>query len=122
MQVQVRKRDLGRLRPSLHIRLAKRLVGINLCFAKLLLENGCNVLIADLALRPEAQEVVNSYSAQSNTLNRAVFQKTDVVDWEQLESMFEVAVREFGEVDIVCPGAGIYEPVRRASPDLMRWS
>ncbi|KAK9618583.1 hypothetical protein V6Z96_000576 [Aspergillus fumigatus] len=24
--------------------------------------------------------------------------------------MFEVAVREFGDVDIVCPGAGIYEP------------
>ncbi|KAF7164386.1 hypothetical protein CNMCM5623_008974 [Aspergillus felis] len=85
--------------------------GINLCFAKLLLENGCNVLIADLALRPEAQEVVTNYSDQSDTPNRAVFQKTDVVDWEQLERMFEVAVREFGDVDIVCPGAGIYEPI-----------
>ncbi|KAG2018930.1 hypothetical protein GB937_005568 [Aspergillus fischeri] len=84
--------------------------GINLCFAKILLENGCNVLIADLALRPEAQEVVNNYSSQSNTPNRAVFQRTDVVDWEQLERMFEVAVREFGDVNIVCPGAGIYEP------------
>ncbi|KAH1522150.1 hypothetical protein KXV52_002139 [Aspergillus fumigatus] len=84
--------------------------GINLCFAKLLLENGCNVLIADLALRPEAQEVVNYYSSQPSRPNRAVFQKTDVVDWEQLERMFEVAVREFGDVDIVCPGAGIYEP------------
>ncbi|KAF7118476.1 hypothetical protein CNMCM5793_008002 [Aspergillus hiratsukae] len=84
--------------------------GINFCFAKLLLENGCNVLIADLALRPEAQEVVNSYSGQSNTPNRAVFQKTDVVGWGQLERMFEVAIKEFGEVDIVCPGAGIYEP------------
>ncbi|KAH2040828.1 hypothetical protein KXV43_006603 [Aspergillus fumigatus] len=84
--------------------------GINLCFAKLLLENGCNVLIADLALRPEAQEVVNYYSSQPSRPNRAVFQKTDVVDWEQLERMFEVAVREFGDVDIVCPSAGIYEP------------
>jgi NAD(P)-dependent dehydrogenase (short-subunit alcohol dehydrogenase family) len=25
--------------------------------------------------------------------------------------MFEVAEREFGEIDIVCPGAGVYEPV-----------
>lgn len=86
-------------------------VGINLAFAKLLLENGCNVLIADLALRPEAQVVVDKYSTASSR-PRAVFQKTDVIDWKQLEQMIEVAEREFGEIDIVCPGAGIYEPVR----------
>lgn len=85
--------------------------GINLSFAKLLLENGCNVLIADLGLRPEAQAVINQYSANSSFSSRAVFQKTDVIDWVQLERMFEVAEREFGEIDIVCPGAGVYEPV-----------
>ncbi|KAG2414480.1 hypothetical protein HFD88_003671 [Aspergillus terreus] len=83
--------------------------GINLAFAKLLLGNGCNVLIAELALRPEAQVVVDKYSTASSR-PRAVFQKTDVIDWKQLEQMFEVAEREFGEIDIVCPGAGIYEP------------
>ncbi|OJJ48403.1 hypothetical protein ASPZODRAFT_62637 [Penicilliopsis zonata CBS 506.65] len=81
--------------------------GINLSFAKLLLENGCNVLIADLGLRPEAQAVVDKYSSG---LPRAIFQQTDVIEWPQLEKMFEVAEQEFGEVDIVCPGAGIYEP------------
>lgn len=75
----------------------------------MLLENGCNVLIADLALRPEAKEVVDRYSTSTP---RAVFQKTDVVSWEQLEKMFERAEKEFGEIDVVCPGAGIYEPVR----------
>ncbi|PWY96399.1 hypothetical protein BO94DRAFT_552036 [Aspergillus sclerotioniger CBS 115572] len=83
--------------------------GINLSFAKLLLENGCNVLIADLALRPEAQVIVDQYSTRSKT-SRALFQKTDVTDWKQLERMFEVAEQEFGEIDIVCPGAGIFEP------------
>jgi NAD(P)-dependent dehydrogenase (short-subunit alcohol dehydrogenase family) len=83
--------------------------GINLSFAKQLLENGCNVLIADLALRPEAQSLVDQYTAK---IPRAVFQRTDVREWKQLEQMFEVAEKEFGEVDIVCPGAGIYEPVR----------
>ncbi|KAF9891235.1 hypothetical protein FE257_004799 [Aspergillus nanangensis] len=83
--------------------------GINLSFAKLLLENGCNVLIADLALRPEAKLVVDQYSAPSSR-SKAVFQQTDVTDWKQLERMFEVAEKEFGELDIVCPGAGIYEP------------
>ncbi|KAL2001838.1 hypothetical protein VTN02DRAFT_1129 [Thermoascus thermophilus] len=84
--------------------------GINLSFAKHLLEHGCNVLIADLSLRPEAQAVVNQYSANSSFSSRAVFQKTDVTAWVQLERMFEVAEREFGEIDIVCPGAGVYEP------------
>lgn len=84
--------------------------GINLSFAKLLLDNGCNVLIADLALRPEAQVIVDKHTPQT-TSSRAVFQKTDVTDWIQLERMFEVAEREFGEIDIVCPGAGVYEPV-----------
>lgn len=85
--------------------------GINLAFATLLLENGCNVLIADLALRPEARVVVDKYSSRSGSA-RAVFQKTNVIEWAQLEEMFVVAEREFGEVDIVCPGAGVYEEVR----------
>jgi NAD(P)-dependent dehydrogenase (short-subunit alcohol dehydrogenase family) len=66
------------------------------------------VLIADLALRPEAKALVETYSTGSP---RAIFQKTDVCEWLQLERMFEVAEREFGEIDIVCPGAGVYEPV-----------
>lgn len=83
-------------------------VGINLSFAKLLVENGCNVLIADLALRAEAKVLVEKNPTGPG---RVVFQKTDVTDWMQLERMFEVAEREFGEIDIVCPGAGVYEPV-----------
>ncbi|KAJ5689210.1 hypothetical protein N7462_003602 [Penicillium macrosclerotiorum] len=81
--------------------------GINFAYAKLLVENGCNVLIADIALRPEAKVLVEEHSTGSP---RAIFQKTDVRDWVQLERMFEVAEREFGEIDIVCPGAGVYEP------------
>ena len=82
--------------------------GINLAFAKLLVENGCNIVIADLALRPEAKVLVDKHTSGPV---RAVFQQTDVTDWIQLERMFEVAEREFGTIDIVCPGAGIYEPV-----------
>lgn len=82
--------------------------GINLCFAKLLISKGCNVVFADLSLRPEAQEVVNAYSKGSP---RAIFQQTDVRSWEELDRMFEVCKKEFSGVDIVCPGAGVYEPV-----------
>ncbi|KAF2015618.1 NAD(P)-binding protein [Aaosphaeria arxii CBS 175.79] len=87
--------------------------GINFSFAALLLSRGCSVLIADIALRPEAKELVEKYSAGGDKKEgeaRAVFQETDVTQWTQLERMFEVAQREFGGVDVVCPGAGIYDP------------
>lgn len=33
-----------------------------------------------------------------------------MTDWTQLELMFSTAIKEFGHVDIVCAGAGIFEP------------
>ncbi|KAL9595322.1 MAG: hypothetical protein Q9219_006518 [cf. Caloplaca sp. 3 TL-2023] len=84
--------------------------GINLAFARLLLRKECNVLFADRALRPEAKEVVAAHSRPTHDQARAVFQETDVREWPQLERMFHRATKEFGGVDIVCPGAGVYEP------------
>lgn len=83
------------------------LSGINFCFARLLLDRGVNVLFADLALRAEAKEVVDAHSKGAP---RAVYQKTDVTSWSDLSRMFEVAHGEFGSIDIVCPGAGVFEP------------
>lgn len=40
------------------------------------------------------------------------FYKADASDWGQLEASFDVYDREVGGVPyIVCPGAGLYEPV-----------
>ncbi|KAI9843293.1 MAG: hypothetical protein M1837_006508 [Sclerophora amabilis] len=87
-----------------------RLLGINLAFASLLLSKGCNVIFADLSLRPEAADVVSAYSTSSDHKARAIFQQTDVTDWGQLSSLFALATSEFGGANIVCPGAGVYEP------------
>lgn len=76
-------------------------------FARLLLQHGSNVLFADIALRPEAQELIKQYQS---TANKAVFQKTDVASWSDLNDMFQAAEHHFGSVDIVCPGAGVFEP------------
>ena len=84
--------------------------GINFCFAKLLLSKGCNVVIADIALRPEAEALLSKYPLASAGA-KAVFQQTNVADWAQLDRMFEIAIEHFGGADIVCPGAGVYEPV-----------
>ncbi|QDS69585.1 hypothetical protein FKW77_008363 [Venturia effusa] len=81
--------------------------GINYSFAKLLLSKGCSVLIADIALRPEAQKLIDEHSTGSP---RAVYHKTDVTDWPQLESAFQTCIKEFGGIDIACPGAGVFEP------------
>lgn len=93
-------------------------LGINLSFARALLSKHCNVLFADLVLRPEAQELVSSHANNSQSPAKAVFQKTDVRDWQHLERMFHVARKDFGGADIVCPGAGVYEPVSPLSPPL----
>lgn len=84
------------------------ILGINLCFARLLIEKGCNVAIVDIKLRAEAQELVDRYYASRPGV---IFIKTDVAHWDQLQHAMDVCEATFGEIDIVCPGAGIFEPV-----------
>ncbi|KAL9617941.1 MAG: hypothetical protein Q9160_007307 [Pyrenula sp. 1 TL-2023] len=85
--------------------------GINFCLANLLLTRGTSVLIADLALRPEAEKLLERYSDdQSTSSPRALFHQTNVRSWTSLESAFSAAVSAFGQVDLVVPGAGVYEP------------
>ncbi|CAM1507448.1 Fc.00g070890.m01.CDS01 [Cosmosporella sp. VM-42] len=84
--------------------------GLNLALATKLLSKGCNVLLADLGLRPESKKVVESHAQATESRGRAVFQQTDVTSWEQLERMFSRAETEFGSIDIVVAGAGVFEP------------
>ncbi|ODA76855.1 hypothetical protein RJ55_07371 [Drechmeria coniospora] len=82
--------------------------GIGLAFAELLLDKGCNVLFADIALRPEAKTVVEKHAGGGGP--RAVFVQTDVRCWPQLRRVLDKAVAEFGSFDIICPAAGVFEP------------
>ncbi|KAF4338408.1 15-hydroxyprostaglandin dehydrogenase [Fusarium beomiforme] len=84
--------------------------GICLAFAKQLLENGCSVVIADLKLHPEAEALVNKWTATDPSKPTVYFRRTDVSDWAQLSSLWDEALAKLGQVDIVCNGAGIYEP------------
>lgn len=73
------------------------------------------MVLADLSLRSEAHEVVQSYSNNSGNLTatnkaQAVFQRTDVSSWVDLSEAFNVAKARFNAVDIVCAGAGVFEP------------
>ncbi|KAF4969528.1 hypothetical protein FSARC_3258 [Fusarium sarcochroum] len=85
--------------------------GINLHFVRILLEHGCSVLIADLKLRPEAEELLEQYpfpAAEGKA--GAFFQETNVTSWPQLTATWKTALEKFPSVDIVIPGAGLFEP------------
>lgn len=66
------------------------------------------MVIGDLSLRPEAQRLVDDYNQGDGP--KAVFVKTDVTSWSDLTNLFRKAEEAFGTFDIVCPGAGIFEP------------
>lgn len=68
------------------------------------------MIIADLKLRPEAREVLLKYSNREAGEPSAVFQAVDLADWGQISSMWKAALQTFPQIDIVCNGAGIYEP------------
>ncbi|EXJ73916.1 uncharacterized protein A1O5_02210 [Cladophialophora psammophila CBS 110553] len=88
--------------------------GICLSFVQHLYRAGCNVLVCDLGLHREALawlDTIPKDIADPSSGPRVVFFKTDVSDWKQLEQAFEGYAREFGGVpDVLCPGAGVYEP------------
>lgn len=86
--------------------------GITLEYVKLLLAKGCSVVAGDLALRPEAEEVAKSYPHPAAEPGKAsfVFQKTDVTSFKELDALWKTAVSTFPQVDLVVPGAGVYEP------------
>lgn len=84
--------------------------GINLAFTKLLYEKGCSVVIADLRLHHSAKAFLDTIPGDART--KVLFRPTDVTVWRELEEVFQFTQARLGTApDIVCPGAGIFEPV-----------
>ncbi|KAF4997113.1 hypothetical protein FDECE_12190 [Fusarium decemcellulare] len=84
--------------------------GICLSFVKQLLDGGCSVVMADVKLLPEAQELLDKWAARDGKKPAAYYHKTDISDWAQLSSLWETSLEKLGQIDILCNGAGIYEP------------
>jgi NAD(P)-dependent dehydrogenase (short-subunit alcohol dehydrogenase family) len=82
--------------------------GIGFEFVKLLNSKDCNVVIGDLRLLPESEQFTTSPTTSSA---KVLFKKTDVTDWKELQELFEFTKKELGVADLVCPCAGIFEPV-----------
>ncbi|KAF9877969.1 putative short chain dehydrogenase/reductase family oxidoreductase [Colletotrichum karsti] len=85
--------------------------GIGHGLAQLLLEAGCSVIMADLKLRPEAEETLSEHQGSPTSAKpTAIFHRTDVADWAQLQSLWDESLQHFERIDIVACVAGIYEP------------
>lgn len=81
--------------------------GINFCFAKLAVQQGARVLIADLKLTQEAEGFIKNDRAKAT-----YYVKCDVTKRGDLENLIDVSVKEFGDVpDVYVAGAGVFEPV-----------
>lgn len=83
---------------------------------KLLIGKGCSVVIADINLIPEAEALLAEYPHEDGTATESskpsvLFHKTDVTSWPQLTSLWAKAIEVHRKVDIVVPGAGIFEPM-----------
>ncbi|KIW33871.1 uncharacterized protein PV07_00686 [Cladophialophora immunda] len=92
--------------------------GICLSFVRQLYAAGCDVLICDLSLHREAiawldtiqKNATGPWKRESGGPSVA-FRRTDVSQWNELEIAFQHYAEIFGGVpDILCPGAGVYEP------------
>ncbi|KAK7432907.1 hypothetical protein QQZ08_000378 [Neonectria magnoliae] len=86
--------------------------GISHALTKRLLESGCSVVMADLRLRPEAEETLKQYQhppAEAGAAS-AIFCQTDLCDWSQINSLWETTLKTFGHVNLLVNGAGLYEP------------
>ncbi|OOF97568.1 hypothetical protein ASPCADRAFT_144204 [Aspergillus carbonarius ITEM 5010] len=86
--------------------------GISHALTKILLQEGCSVVMADLTLRPEAEQTLQAARSVIGVNNQpsAIFHQTDVSDWAQLQTLFNKAIDTYGTVNIVVNGAAIYEP------------
>ncbi|KAK8062276.1 hypothetical protein PG997_014373 [Apiospora hydei] len=92
--------------------------GIGHALTRLLLAAGCSVVLADLKLRPEAEQLLQEFPYHPTTSGddaprssgaatpSALFHATDVTNWAQLTSLWETALTSFGRIDIVCSVAG----------------
>lgn len=83
--------------------------GIGLELSRRLLDGGCNVVIADITFGQEAKELTDNTKSTNGA--RASSVETDVTKWDELQNAFEYAIKTFGHLDIVVPGAGIFEPL-----------
>jgi len=76
--------------------------GIGLETAEFFYELGCNVVFVGGRKRPATDVPLDS--------PRTLLCNCDISSWESQVAVFDAAIKKFGQIDIVCPNAGVAEP------------
>jgi 3-oxoacyl-[acyl-carrier protein] reductase len=83
---------------------AARERGIGRGIALALAEEGCDVVVNDVAAEDEGEELAERIRGLGR---RAMFHRADVTDRAAVDGMVEAAVGELGRLDFVCSNAGV---------------
>ena len=86
--------------------------GIGLATAELFVEEGAEVVVADV--NPAGEEVAARLGGS------AAFKQTDVSDADQVQDLVDFAVSRFGGLHVMCNNAGIPASFRRFIDDDLR--
>jgi len=82
--------------------------GIGRAIAKQYAEEGANVVIGDLSEEPRLAETPTADVIQQEG-GSAMFVKSNVTDYDDVEKLVEAAVDEYGSIDVMVNNAGILQ-------------
>jgi NAD(P)-dependent dehydrogenase (short-subunit alcohol dehydrogenase family) len=68
------------------------------------------VIFADVGIRPEAEATLAQFPhpPKEDGAASAIYHQMDQSNWSQISETWEFALKTFGKVDLLCPGAGIW--------------
>ena len=89
--------------------------GIGAATARRLHGEGATIVIADL------NDELGAAVAGELGENRAIYQRTDVSDWPQMQALMELARARFGRIDILFNNAGIGNFALTPDLDVEQW-
>ena len=78
--------------------------GIGFSTAKLLAEEGCDIVIAEIDIRKAKKA---KKDIEKSTQRKVLILQVDVSDKKQVENMVSETIKEFGKIDILVNNAGI---------------
>ena len=86
--------------------------GLGLAVARHALDRQNKVIIADIALTPEAESLVQGRETEDGASKEISFVKCDVTSWAQMENIIAFSETQYGDVpDVYVASAGIVEKV-----------
>ncbi len=95
--------------------------GLGQALSRRLAHEGCHVLVADLnepATIETAEAIVKN---EADTKRRAIALKVDVTNEDQVRDMMDMALREFGRLDLLVSNAGILQSGETDQMPLEKW-